>query len=42
MNEIHGYDRSDGMEVDESDGKKENPDYDFLYGSSGPCILEEY
>ena len=28
------------MEIDDDKAEKEN--YDFFFGSSGPCILEEY
>lgn len=35
MKEFHGIDSNSGMDVDE--GK-----LDFVFGSSGPCILEEY
>jgi hypothetical protein len=38
MNELHGFNKGDGMEVD----KLGSNDIDFLFGSSGPCILEEY
>lgn len=42
MNELHGFNKGDGGMVDETNSKIDNPDYDFLFGSSGPCILEEY
>jgi hypothetical protein len=35
MSELHGQ---EGMVVD----KLGNSEVDFLFGSSGPCILEEY
>jgi hypothetical protein len=41
MNEIHGYNKSDQMEIDDGVGEPAK-DHDFLFGSSGPCILEEY
>jgi hypothetical protein len=37
MNELHGYNKSEGMEIDETGDKNE-----YAFGSSGPCILEEY
>lgn len=42
MREFHGGDESSGskMDVDESNGGSSN--LDFVFGSSGPCILEEY
>ena len=32
------------MDIDEDRGesKEKNNEYDYLFGSSGPCILEEY
>jgi hypothetical protein len=42
MNEIHGYNNDqqkiENMDIDEGDKKN----FDYLFGSSGPCILEEY
>lgn len=42
MNEFHGFNKQEGMEIDEANGEKQSPEFDFLFGSSGPCILEEY
>lgn len=40
MREFHGGDDSNTkMDVDESKG---GSNLDFVFGSSGPCILEEY
>jgi hypothetical protein len=48
MNEIHGY--GSQMEIDSNQladnnkegGAQQDSNYDFYFGSSGPCILEEY
>mmetsp|Transcript_23012 Transcript_23012/g.22359 ORF Transcript_23012/g.22359 Transcript_23012/m.22359 type:complete len:116 (+) Transcript_23012:745-1092(+) len=38
MNEINGYNNK--MEID--DGNEKNENFDYAFGNSGPCILEEY
>lgn len=30
------------MEIDEGENSNKNDNYDYFFGSSGPCILEEY
>jgi hypothetical protein len=46
MNEIHGYNKQDKMDIDDcNNGEGDSAtkgNYDFLFGASGPCILEEY
>lgn len=38
MKEFHGFNSQENpMDIDSN-----NPQMDFVFGSSGPCILEEY